>query len=97
MNPFAPTPEPENWRLRAACRGTVPTAVFFTTRTGPGGIDAYPPAAIAACAGCSVRAACLDDALTMPSLTDQGYRAGLSAKGRRQVRRARANAARRAS
>lgn len=56
MNPFAPTPEPENWRLRAACAGT-DTDAFFPER----GADIS--AAIAVCRGCRVLAPCLAYAL----------------------------------
>lgn len=68
------------WQRDAACRGSDP-ALFFTER-GESTAEAK-----AICAGCPVRAECLEYALE----TDQrhGLWGGLSERGRRRIRNAR--------
>jgi hypothetical protein len=46
-------------------------------------------AAVALCAGCPVRQACLDEALTWPAGTQYGVRGGMTAAARRAELRAR--------
>lgn len=75
-----------DWRMDAACRGTVPVNDFYVDR---GGI--VPPHVVAVCARCpaAVHRACLEDALATSDNADQGFRAGTSAKERRKIRQRR--------
>lgn len=68
------------WRDRALCREVDPE-IFYPARGG----DPRPGKAV--CGQCSVRAACLEDALSVPATDDWGIRAGLSANERKQLRR----------
>lgn len=91
MTTFAPTPEPENWRLSAACRGADPN-LFHPER----GEDQSH--ATAFCARCPSVAPCLEFAMvTRPP----GVWGNTNERTRERLRpgwlRARANAARRAS
>ncbi len=82
------TPDPKEWRSRAACRD-VDTAVFFPeTETGVA-------VAKAMCATCPVREACLDFALS--TRQDDGVWGGLDENERRRLRRRRQEAARKAA
>ena len=78
-----------DWHLEAACAGQ-PSAVFFPKGdTGPNGErDVYAPAR-AICAGCPVRAQCLDEALSLPDSEAQGMWGGMDEKERRAERRRR--------
>lgn len=53
-------PTPENWRVRAACRG-LDVNLFYAEA---GGADAHDAKRV--CAGCPVRQQCLDAALNQP-------------------------------
>lgn len=70
------------WLDHAACRDH-PTSLFYPERGAP------ITEARRICRGCEVRRECLDDAMNSPSGAggDQGVRAGLSAKQRRELRR----------
>jgi WhiB family redox-sensing transcriptional regulator len=70
------------WLDHAACRDH-PTSLFYPERGAP------ITEARRICRGCEVRRECLDDAMNSPAGAggDQGVRAGLSAKQRRQLRR----------
>ena len=74
------------WRDEAACKG-LDTAMFFPVTD-----DAAGPAK-AVCAGCPVRDACLDWALT--ARQEDGVWGGLTENERRRLRRRRRDAARR--
>lgn len=76
-----PKPMPVDWRQSAACRSMAP-AVFYPEKTDAAGRSK----ALAICARCTVRDACLDEALTQSVHLDQGIRAGLSAIERRRMR-----------
>lgn len=73
----------EGWRDRAACR-TLGPDVFFTPRGG----NAEFQEAVAICAGCEVRQACLDYALANRIRT--GVWGGYSARARAAIARRRA-------
>ena len=68
------------WRTNAACRGADPD-LFFPDR----GDNAAVAQALAVCAGCTVRAECLEEALSRPELL--GVWGGKTAVERRQIRR----------
>lgn len=74
------------WQARAACGGTPTPDDFFpgqysrTAKLGP---------AKALCAGCPVRAECLEWALDHPEDTQCGIWAGYSRNGLRALRKAR--------
>jgi len=74
------------WREDAACKG-LDTGMFFPVNDDAAG------AAKAVCAGCPVRDACLDWALT--TRQEDGVWGGLTDNERRRLRRRRRDAARR--
>jgi WhiB family redox-sensing transcriptional regulator len=76
------------WRDEAACKG-LDTGIFFPTT------DAEAGAAKLVCAGCPVRAECLEWALA--SRQEDGVWGGLTDNERRRLRRRRRDAARRAA
>ena len=73
------------WRTRAACRSVDPELFFPTAETGPVH-DAQVAGAKAVCAGCPVRAECLDEALVR---IPEGIAGGTDPRGRRRLRRPR--------
>lgn len=79
-------PDTPGWDERG-CRG-VPTSAFYPIKEDGSQLD---PRARAACHACpmGVRYACLEDALAESDNADHGYRAGTSAKTRRNMRRSR--------
>lgn len=80
-----PRRDSSDWREQAACRGMGP-AMFFPTSADVGAIAQ----AKAVCAGCPVKAACLEEALEMPwSMDEWGIRAGMGSRARRRIRIAR--------
>ena len=80
------TYDPGEWRLDAACRD-LDTAIFFPDSEE----DSGP--ALAVCASCPVRQACLEFALI--TRQDDGVWGGLTETERRRLRRRRQEAARR--
>jgi WhiB family redox-sensing transcriptional regulator len=70
-----------DWMLHAACRG-MPSDLFFPTVQGPADRRAHR-----ICAGCAVRAECLDYALSYSAHDDYGIYAGTNAQQRRRMRR----------
>lgn len=72
----------QEWKPDAACRGMSPE-LFFTER----GENFDNREAKAVCAGCRVRAECLEYAMSAPER--EGVWGGLSAKERRTLRRTR--------
>ena len=68
------------WRDDAACRGADPD-LFFPYR----GDNEASAAAVAVCARCTVRAECLEEALSRPELL--GVWGGKTPAERRQIRR----------
>ena len=80
------TYDPNDWRQDAACRD-LDTAVFFPEN------DEEVATALAVCATCPVREACLEFALV--TRQDDGIWGGLTETERRRVRRRRQEAARR--
>ena len=70
----------EGWRLSAACRGMDP-ALFH-----PGQREQISAEVVDTCAGCQVRADCLDHALRFET---HGYWAGTTAHQREKLREAR--------
>lgn len=68
------------WRERAACRG-IDTDLWYPTLGEP------TAEACAICAGCPVRAECLDEALSVPERF--GIWGGLTFKQRRELLRRR--------
>ena len=68
------------WRTNAACRGA-DSNLFFPDR----GDNAAVAQALAICATCTVRAECLEEALSRPELL--GVWGGKTAVERRQIRR----------
>jgi WhiB family redox-sensing transcriptional regulator len=85
--------QPDEWRAQAACRDTDPDLFFPVGTTGPA-IEQIENAK-AVCNTCEVRQPCLDYALTTNQ--DSGIWGGTSEEERRQIRRQRAAAKRRAS
>lgn len=73
--------DPLNWDL-ALCRQH-PHVNFFPER----GESNAPAKAV--CNRCPIKAACLKAALELPEFDDHGVRGGLSARARREIRRAR--------
>lgn len=72
-----PVPDPQGgWLLKAACAGMKPQA-FFASGTDRAG-------AISTCRGCSVRLACLRDAVALPDRG--GIRAGMTERQRRALK-----------
>ena len=80
------TYDPDNWRQDAACRD-LDTAVFFPET------DEETGAALAVCATCPVREACLEFALV--TRQDDGVWGGMTETDRKRLRRRRQEAARR--
>lgn len=81
---------PSNWQERAACRDEDPELFFPVSETGPGARQVA--AAKAVCAGCPVRAECLEYALDIG--LDHGIFGGTTDGERRKLfRRTRAEAA----
>jgi WhiB family redox-sensing transcriptional regulator len=80
------TYDPNDWRQDAACRD-LDTAVFFPDT------EEEVAAALAVCAACPVREACLEFALV--TRQDDGVWGGMTETERRRVRRRRQEAARR--
>ena len=80
------TYDPNDWRQDAACR-ELDTAVFFPET------EEEEATALAVCASCPVREACLEFALI--TRQDDGIWGGLTETERRRVRRRRQEAARR--
>ena len=80
------TYDPDDWRQDAACRD-LDTAIFFPDT------DEEVAAALAVCATCPVREACLEFALV--TRQDDGVWGGLTETERRRLRRRRQEAARR--
>ena len=78
-----------DWRRAAACRDVDPEWFFPTATTGPE-YDAAVERAKWVCAGCSVRAECLTDALAR---IPDGIAGGLTEDERRAIRRSRQTAA----
>lgn len=77
----------EVWRRRAACVG-LPVALFFPERDETGSLAK----ARQICAGCPVKAECLEMALEQNEENDiVGIFAGTSARTRRRLRHERAN------
>lgn len=72
--------QPPAWWSRAACAG-MPTARFVGEGRGY-----RTDAAVAVCAGCTVRDACLAYALASPDLDTYGIFGGLTARERRALR-----------
>lgn len=68
---------PLRWQLWAACKGIDDRSIFFPTR------GASVAAAKKICAGCPVRVACLDEALTDRRL--DGIWGGTSYRQRRRI------------
>ena len=71
-----------DWRTRAACRSMDPEIWFPAATEGPT-YEAQVAVAKAVCAGCPVRAACLDEAVRIP----YGIAGGLTPEERRGRRR----------
>ena len=80
------TYDPNDWRKDAACRD-LETAVFFPDT------EEEAAAAVAVCATCPVREACLEFALV--TRQDDGVWGGLTESERKRLRRRRQEAARR--
>ena len=80
------TTPPRDWRSDAACRGTDPDAFFPVAEAGPA-YERQVAAAKAVCAGCPVRAECLDEALAR---IPDGIAGGLTPAERRRLARGRA-------
>ena len=80
------TYDPNDWRQDAACRD-LDTAIFFPDT------EEEVATALAVCATCPVREACLEFALV--TRQDDGIWGGLTETERRRVRRRRQEAARR--
>lgn len=76
-------PYVETWRDRAVCREVDPE-LFHPPR----GSSAFPAKRV--CAGCTVVADCLNEALSYPASEDFGIRGGLSERERKALRRQRA-------
>jgi WhiB family redox-sensing transcriptional regulator len=85
--------QPDGWRDDAACRDTDPSLFFPIGTTGPA-IDQIEEAK-AVCRHCDVQAACLEFALATHQ--DSGVWGGTSEDERRQIRKDRLAARRRAS
>ncbi|RZQ60536.1 WhiB family transcriptional regulator [Amycolatopsis suaedae] len=73
----------ENWRNRAACRDIDPELFFPLTDMGPGARQVAQAKSI--CAGCPVRAQCLDYALD--NGLDHGVFGGTTQRERRVLQR----------
>ena len=86
MADIVTTFDPDDWRQASACRD-LDTAIFF-----PDSEEASGPA-LAVCASCPVRGACLEFALI--TRQDDGIWGGLPETERRRLRRRRQEAARR--
>jgi WhiB family redox-sensing transcriptional regulator len=75
----------ESWRQEAACRGADPAVFFPPLEVG----GHYPSDLFAAarsfCARCEVLEACLDDDVATGA-TEFGFRAGLTARARHELR-----------
>jgi len=69
-----------DWHRRAACRG-VGTDPFFPVRGGSLDLARH------LCSTCPVTTECLAEALALDAKEDHGFRAGMSAKKRRGLRR----------
>lgn len=82
-------PLPPAWQDHAACRDMDP-ALFFPG-TGTAGGTIIPPAAVAACAACPVRAECLEFALS--NHIRHGFWGGASERQRRRMASQRRRAA----
>lgn len=78
------TTETRDWRLHAECRTADPEAFFPAAEVGPA-YEEQVAAAKAVCAGCRVRTACLEFALTALA---HGIAGGLTADERRALRTA---------
>jgi WhiB family transcriptional regulator, redox-sensing transcriptional regulator len=78
-------PDFDHWRQRAACRDQDPELFFPVSEIGPGARQADQAKAV--CAGCPVRAACLEYALD--NGLDHGIFGGTTETERRALRRAR--------
>lgn len=72
--------DPPAWHADAACKEH-PDVEFFVHRGG----DDRPAREV--CAGCLVRADCLEAALSRPIMEDVGIWGGTSARQRRELRR----------
>lgn len=86
----------EDWRESAACRETDPELFFPTIRAGAraAGDDPYAEAR-AICAGCPIREACLDDAMTAETRSGRhGMYGGATPEERQSIYRARGRAGR---
>lgn len=77
-----PTTTDREWRSRAACRRVDPE-LFFPAAEDREVVAAQVAAAKAVCAGCPVRMACLDEALTR---LPYGIAGGLTSEERRRLR-----------
>lgn len=95
LNPFTNVADQPEWKTRTACDGLdVPTG-----RVSDDGMDTetvFHPIqggstrqAKAICAGCPVRAECLEEALDMPTTEDHGVRGGTVPRERIALRVAR--------
>ncbi len=80
------TYDPDEWRQDAACRD-LDTSIFFPET------DDEAAAALAVCAACPVREACLEFALV--TRQDDGVWGGMTETDRKRLRRRRQEAARR--
>ena len=69
-----------SWNERAACR-TADLNLFYTNT------PTSRNAALGVCSACSVKDACLKEALTQPKEEDFGVRGGMTARQRRLLRR----------
>jgi len=82
--------ELRDWRRLAHCR-EVPTDVFFPAaedNPAPRRPDDMYDAALAVCAGCPVRNACLETALAVPQADDAyGVFGGTTPEARRNMRK----------
>lgn len=76
----------DDWRHDAACRDHDPELFFPVSEVGPGARQAERAKAV--CAGCPVRARCLDNALD--NGLDHGVFGGTTERERRTLIRARA-------
>jgi len=70
-----------SWHRLAACRG-VGADVFFPVRGGTFDLARH------LCSTCPVAAECLAEALALDEKADEGFRAGMSARQRRDHRQA---------
>jgi len=80
--PLPPTPERDEWRDRAKCKGMDPN-LFDVDKQG----EAYDQRAVDACNACPVRRECLQSTMPPAQVDHHAYLGGMTPKQRRTARR----------